>query len=230
MFAQDRPGSKDELYAALATAARAMGNGHRAEIIDVLAQGERSVDATAGQIGQSVANTSHHLRLLADVGLLRSRRDGQRILYRVASDRVVDLWAALREVAAEHVDEVETAAAQYLGDRGDIESVTAEELAERLAGGKVVLVDVRPEAEFAAGHIPGARSVPIDRLEGLVDSLPKRREVVAYCRGPYCVYADEAVRLLLQHGRRARRLEVGLPDWRRAGHLVEVSPPEELSA
>ncbi|MGI8756459.1 MAG: ArsR/SmtB family transcription factor [Acidimicrobiales bacterium] len=222
--------SKDQLYAALASAARAMGNGHRAEIVDVLAQGERSVDSVAHEIGQSVANTSHHLRLLSNAGLLESRRNGQRIIYRVADDRVIELWSVLREVASTHVGEVESAAAAYLGSREDIQSVTAEELAERVARGKVVLLDVRPEAEFEAGHIPGARSAPICRLVGLIDTLPKRREIVAYCRGPYCVYADQAVRLLRQHGRRASRLDVGLPDWRRAGRPVEPPVAEELSA
>lgn len=222
--------SKDALYGALASVARALGNGHRAEIIDLLAQGERSVDGMAQAIGQSVANTSHHLRLLADVGLLESRRDGQRVLYRLASQQVGDLWALTRHVAATHVTEVRPAAVAYLGDRDDIELVTAEQLADRLAAGRVVLLDVRPQVEFSAGHIPGARSAPIDDLDQIVDTLPRRREIVAYCRGPYCVYADEAVRLLRSSGRRASRLDVGLPDWRRSGRPVESQPAEDLSA
>lgn len=214
--------AKDALFDALASVARALGSGRRAEIVDVLAQGERSVDEVAGEIGQSFANTSHHLRLLASSGLVRSRRDGSRVVYRLASDRVADLWAAVRDVAAHHVAEVAVLAGEYLGDRDDIEQVSATELAERVARGRVVVLDVRPQAEYRAGHIAGAVSLPIETLMSRPLKLPRRGEVVAYCRGPYCVYADDAVRLLEARGVRARRLDVGFPEWRRAGLPVET--------
>jgi rhodanese-related sulfurtransferase len=211
------------LFDALASVAQALGNGRRAEIVDVLAQGERSVDEIAREISQSVANTSQHLQVLARAGLVRSRREGTRVFYRLASDRVDDLWAAVREVAVRHVAEVTVLADEYLGERGGIEQLSAAELEERLARGDVVVLDVRPEAEYQAGHIAGARSAPLSSLESAVAELPRRREVVAYCRGPYCVYADDAVRLLQERGLKARRLDVGYPEWRRAGLPVEAA-------
>jgi len=217
----ERRQAKNALFDAFASVAKALGSGRRAEVIDVLAQGERSVEDIAGQIDQSVANTSHHLRSLADAGLLQSRRDGQRIIYRLASDRVAELWAAVRDVAATHVADVEILADRYLGERDAVEGVDADELAERLGEGRVVVLDVRPASEYAAGHIAGARSVPIEVLDQAVASLPKSREVIAYCRGPYCVYADDAVRLLRQRGYRARRLDTGYPEWERAGLPVD---------
>jgi len=213
--------AKSALYDAFASVASALGNGRRAEIVDVLAQGERSVEDVAAEVGQSVAATSHHLRLLARSGLLRSRRQGTHVIYRLASDRVAELWSAVRDVAARHVAEVTILAGDYLGER--VEQLSAAELEERLALGKVVLLDVRPEAEYRAGHIAGATSAPLEQLPAMVASLPKRREVVAYCRGPYCVYADEAVRLLRARGVRARRLDVGFPEWRRSGRHVEAA-------
>jgi rhodanese-related sulfurtransferase len=214
--------AKTALFDAFASVARALGSGRRAEIVDVLAQGERSVDEIAGEISQSLANTSHHLQFLARAGLVRSRREGTRIFYRLASDRVGDLWAAVREVAEGHVAEIHVLADDYLGARDGIEQVTPPELSERLARGDVVVLDVRPTPEFEAGHIPGALSAPLDALEAVAAKLPRRREIVAYCRGPYCVYADDAVRLLRQRGLKARRLDVGLPEWRRAGLPIEV--------
>ena len=210
--------AKDALFDAFASVGHALGNGRRAEIVDVLAQGERSVDEVASEIGQSLANTSHHLRVLAHAGLVRSRREGARVVYRLASERVAELWAAVRDVAVRHVAEVSVLSAEYLGDRGDVEQVSAEELAERLARGEVVVLDVRPEPEYRAGHIAGARSAPVDELETQIDEIARpRTEVIAYCRGPYCVYADDAVRILRARGVRARRLDVGFPEWRRAG-------------
>jgi rhodanese-related sulfurtransferase len=214
--------AKDSLFAAFASVAKALGNGHRAEIVDVLAQGERSVDDLAVEIGQSVANTSQHLQVLSQAGLVQSRRAGTRVIYRPASEGVVDLWTAVRGVAVEHVASVEVLADAYLGDRSEVESVSMDDLAARLAEGSVVLLDVRPRAEFRAGHLPDAVSVPIDELPGLVDELPGGLDVVAYCRGPYCVYADDAVRLLRARGRAARRLDVGVREWRRAGLPVAV--------
>lgn len=215
--------AKAALFDAFASVAQALGSGRRAEIVDVLAQGERPVDEIAGEIAQSVANTSQHLQVLARAGLVRPRREGTRIYYRLASDRVGDLWAAVREVAVRHVAEVNVLADEYLGERDEVEQVSADELARRLAQGEVVVLDVRPEAEYRAGHIAGARSVPLPALDSLAAKLPRRREVVAYCRGPYCVYADDAVRLLRERGFRARRLDVGYPEWRRAGLPVEAA-------
>jgi len=222
--------AKDALFDAFASVGKALGNGRRAEIVDVLAQGERSVDEIATEIGQSVANTSHHLHHLADAGLLQSRRDGQRIIYRLTSDRVAELWAALRDIAVTHVAEVEVLADAYLGDRDEIEQVTATELADRLARGRVVVLDVRPTDEYLAGHIAGARSIPMAELTTATDKLPKSREVIAYCRGPYCLYADDAVRLLRQRGYKARRLDTGYPEWHRAGLPTEAPVPEEQPA
>jgi rhodanese-related sulfurtransferase len=215
--------AKVALFDAQSSVARALGNGRRAEIVDVLAQGERSVDELAVEISQSVANTSQHLQVLAKAGLVRSRRAGTRVFYRLASDRVGELWAAVREVAARHVAEISVLADEYLGERDGVEQVTAAELEERLARGDVVVLDVRPEPEFRAGHIRGAQSVPISRLEPVVSDLPQRKEIVAYCRGPYCVYADDAVRLLRERGLKARRLDVGYPEWRRAGLPTETA-------
>lgn len=215
--------AKAALFDAFASVAQALGSGRRAEIVDVLAQAERSVEEIATEIGQSLANTSHHLQLLSRAGLVRSRRQGTRIYYRLASDRVGDLWAAVREVAERHVAEVHVLADEYLGERDGVEQIAAEELLARLARGTVIVLDVRPEPEYRAGHIPGALSAPLGSLDSVAARLPKRRAIVAYCRGPYCVYADDAVRLLQERGLKARRLDVGLPEWRRAGHPVESS-------
>jgi rhodanese-related sulfurtransferase len=219
----NRRTAKDELFDAFASVAAALGSGRRAEIVDVLAQGERSVEDVALEVDRSTAATSHHLRLLAKAGLARSRREGNRVFYRLASERVAELWAAVRDVAARQVAEVSVLAGEYLGEREGVEVLSARELHERLEEGKVVILDVRPEAEYRAGHIPGAVSAPLERLESIATGLPKRREVVAYCRGPYCVYADDAVRLLRGRGLRARRLDVGFPEWRRAGLPVELA-------
>jgi rhodanese-related sulfurtransferase/DNA-binding HxlR family transcriptional regulator len=215
--------AKSALFEAFASVAQSIGNGRRAEIVDVLAQGERSVDELAGEIEQSIANTSHHLQQLAKAGLVRSRREGTRIYYRLASDRVVDLWAAVREVAEHHLADVHVLARDYLGERDEIEQLSPAELEQRLARGQVVVLDVRPEREYEAGHIPGAVSAPLAKLESVAASLPKRKEIVAYCRGPYCIYADDAVRLLHSRGLKARRLDVGFPEWQRAGLPVEIA-------
>jgi len=209
--------AKDALYGAFAEVAKALASGRRAEIVDLLAQGERSVDEIAGEIGQTVANTSHHLRAMARAGVLRTRREGTRIVYMLASDRVTELWVAMRGVAAEHVAGIDRLARDYLGDRSRLEAVGRRELAARLDAGDIVLLDVRPTPEFEAGHIPGARSVPVGELRQHLRSLPRDVEVVAYCRGPYCVYADDAVRFLRRRGYRAQRLEDGFPEWKRAG-------------
>jgi len=209
--------AKDALFEAFAEAAKAMASGRRAEIVDLLAQGERSVEEVAAEIGQSVANTSHHLRALARGGLVGTRRDGTHIYYALASERVEELWSAMRDVAVDHVAGLDRLASAYLGDRDGVELVDRKELAARLKRGEVFVLDVRPEREFVAGHIAGARSVPISELRRHLRALPKNAEVVAYCRGPYCVYADDAVRELNRKGFRARRLVDGFPEWKRAG-------------
>ena len=214
--------AKDALYEAFSEVAKAMASGRRAEIVDVLAQGERSVEEIAGEIDQSVANTSHHLRALARAGLVNTRRDGTRIYYALASERVGALWSALRDVAGEHLAGLARLASAYLGDRDGIDVVNRDELASRLKRREVVVLDVRPEVEFEAGHIAGARSVPITELRRQLRALSKDAEVVAYCRGPYCVYADDAVRELNRRGFRARRLIDGYPEWKRAGLPVAV--------
>jgi rhodanese-related sulfurtransferase len=214
--------AKDALFDGFAEVAKALANGRRAELVDVLAQGERHVEELSEEIGQSVANTSFHLRSLAATGLVTTRREGTRIYYRLTSDRVVELWSALRDVAGAHHAELYDLAAAYLGDRSRLEKVTQAELAARLASGDVIVLDVRPTAEYCAGHIAGARSIPIDGLAENLKSIPRGVEVVAYCRGPYCVMADDAVRLLRRRGHKAARLEGGFPEWRQAKLPVET--------
>ena len=209
--------AKDALFEALASVAKALGNGHRAEIIDVLAQGERSVDDLSDEIGQSVANTSHHLRSLARAGVLTTRRDGTRVFYRLTSERVAELWAAMRDVAAAHVADLDHLARAYLGASDGVEEISRDELAQRLRAGDVIVLDVRPSAEYNAGHVLGARSIPITELRRQVRALPRDADIVAYCRGPYCVYANDAVKQLRKRGYTARRLEDGYPEWQRDG-------------
>ena len=206
-----------------------MASGRRSELIDVLAQGERHVDELAAEIGQSVANTSFHLRVLAGAGLVTTRRDGTRVYYRLASSRVAELWSALRDVAAAHYDEIDALARAYLGRRDELDQITRAELVQRIDDGEVVVIDVRPTTEYDAGHIAGARSVPADRLVRELSSLPDELEVVAYCRGPYCVFADDAVRLLRRRGRRARRLEDGFPEWRDAALPVASATADAVT-
>lgn len=209
--------AKTALFDGFAQVAKALSTGRRIEMIDVLEQGERHVEELAAEIDQSVANTSFHLRALAVAGLARTRRDGNRILYRLASPQVGALWTALREVAIAHHDEIDALATAYLGDRPEFEPIGRAELARRLDDGGLLVIDVRSEPEYAAGHIAGARCIPIDDLDRRLAELPNDLEIVAYCRGPFCVYADEAVRRLASAGRPARRLEDGFPQWRDAG-------------
>ena len=216
--------AKAALFDGLVTAAKALASGRRAEIVDVLAQGERPVEEIATEIEQSVANTSQHLQQLLRAGLVATRRDGTRIYYSLADDRVAELWAMLRSVAAEHVAEIERLATAYLGDRGQLQTVTRAQLKRRLGRRDVLVLDVRPLPEYEAGHIAGAVSVPIEDLSKRLRDLPPDAEVVAYCRGPYCAYADQAVRALRRRGRRAARLEDGYPEWARAGLPVMSQP------
>lgn len=217
----DHRRAKDALFDGFADVARALASGRRAELVDVLVQGERHVEELAVEIGQSVANTSFHLRTLAGSGLVTTRRDSTRIYYRLASARIVDLWLAMRDIAAAHHHDLDDLARAYLGERDDLDEIDRDELAARLACGDVIVVDVRPPAEYAAGHITGARSVPLERLAEQLGVLPHDMAVVAYCRGRYCIMADEAVRLLRASGRTAVRLADGYPEWARAGLPVE---------
>lgn len=215
--------AKDALYDGLAAVAKALGNGRRAELVDVLAQGERPVEELAREIGQSVANTSHHLQHLLRAGLVRTRREGTHIYYSLATARVGELWAAVRDVARTQVAELDGLATAYLGDRSGLETIGREELAKRVQDGDVVVLDVRPEPEYRAGHIVGAISVPVEEIARRLRAIPKDRQVVAYCRGPFCVYADDAVRALRLRGYQAVRLDDGYPEWDRAGLPVETS-------
>ena len=209
--------AKDALYEGLSSVAKALGTGRRAELVDVLAQGERSVEELAGEIGQSVANTSQHLQVLLRAGLVRTRRDRARVFYSLAGDAVGGLWRSMREVAGQHVDRLDELAAAYLGDRSQLATISHDELLQRMRAGEVVVLDVRPAAEYAAGHLPGAVNVPPDELETRLADLPADQPVVAYCRGPLCAYADTAVRSLTARGRPALRLIDGLPEWAAAG-------------
>ena len=214
--------AKDALFTAFSEVAKALASGRRVEIVDLLAQGERSVEEIAGEIDQSIANTSHHLRALARSGLVTTRRDGTRIFYALAGERVEDLWSAARDVAEAHLAGLSRLAEAYLGDQDGVDVVSRAELAERLSRGEVVVLDVRPGAEYRAGHILGARSMPVGELRRHLRALTPAAEVVAYCRGAYCVFADDAVRALTKKGFRARRLEDGFPEWKRAGLPVAV--------
>lgn len=205
--------AKVALFDALTDSAKALANGRRAELVDVLLQGERSVEDLAVEIHQSAANTSQHLQRLLRSGLVRTRRDGNRIYYSLSSPLVGTLWQTMRQVAEQHVVDLERLAEDYVGDRRALTTMTRDQLLARLREGDVVVLDVRPEPEYTAGHIPGAISVPIHALEARLGQIPAGADVVAYCRGPYCVYADEAVRVLAAAGRSAARLEDGFPDW-----------------
>ena len=208
---------KSALYQQLGRVAQALASGSRLQILEFVAQGERSVDALAAMAGLSVANTSKHLQGLRQAGLVAARKEGLRVYYSLAGDDVVALISALRAVAEHRVAEVERLVRLWLAHRDEMEAVPAVELLERAKKGLVTVLDVRPAAEYAAGHIPGAINVPLEKLESFLSKLPKRKEVVAYCRGPYCLMSFEAVEKLRKKGWRARRLENGLPEWRAAG-------------
>jgi rhodanese-related sulfurtransferase len=206
--------AKQALFEAIALMGKGFSSPRRLELLDLLAQAPRSVEELAQLSGQSIANTSQHLQALHAAGLVTREREGTRVRYALAGEEALRLWLAVRDASAARLAEVERAAHDYLG--GDVESIGREELVRRLADGDVVLVDVRPPEEYAAGHIEGARSVPIAELEQRLADLPADREVVAYCRGPFCAYAHEAVRRLNDAGREARRLDDGWPEWRLA--------------
>ncbi len=190
---------------------KAFASPRRLELLDVLAQGPRSVDDLATASGQSMANASQHLKALYAAGVVTRQRERNRILYALAGDDILALWLSLRDVSAARLAEVERAAREYLGE--EVQAVDRDELVARLRRGDAVLVDVRPREEYAAGHIDGARSIPLEELEGRLSELPQDAEVVAYCRGPFCAYAHEAVRRVQATGRPARRLHEGWPEW-----------------
>jgi rhodanese-related sulfurtransferase len=217
--------AKTEMYEQFARAGKALSSAKRLELLDLLAQGERTVDSLAQASGLGLSTASQHLQALKDSGLVRVRRDGTFMRYRLAGDDVAVLFALLRTVAATHLADAERAAAEYLGGSepaGD--PIAREELLRRARAGDVVVLDVRPAVEYASGHIPGAVSVPLDELEECLEDLPEDVDIVAYCRGAYCVLAYEAVRRLQSAGRRGRRLDEGMLEWRLAGLPVESDP------
>lgn len=208
---------KTALYEQLGKVAQALGSASRLQILEYLAQAERSVETLAAMTGLSMANTSKHLQALRHAGLVNPRKDGLRVYYSLAGDDVVFLMATLRSVAERRVAEVERLVTLWVSHRDEMEPVPASELLERARKGLVTVLDVRPAEEYAAGHIPGAINVPLEKLESVLSTLSKRKEVIAYCRGPYCVMSFQAVAKLRKQGFRARRLENGLPEWRAAG-------------
>ncbi len=213
---------KLKLFAGLAEIGRALGNEHRLRILELLAQHETSVEALAGRVGLSIANASQHLRLLRAAGLLTSRRDGKRVLYMVSDPTVLELTAALGHVGERNLAQVREVVNGYFRERDAFEPISRQELRRRLKDDVVTLLDVRPGDEFAAGHLPSAINIPLRDLPRRLSELPRNREVVAYCRGAYCVLAFEAVALLRQRGFTAMRLEEGFPEWRAAGLPVET--------
>jgi rhodanese-related sulfurtransferase len=215
---------KDRLYVEFATIAKALASPHRLELLDLLAQGERSVDELAREISQSLANTSAHLQVLRQARLVEADKRGLQMVYRLASPEVFALWRMLRDLGTARLAEVDRLVETYLMDRASLHAVDMAELRHLMDEGRVTLLDVRPELEYRQGHIAGARSIPVAELEHRLAELPPDREVVAYCRGPYCVYADEAAQLLQRHGFRVRRLKDGFPEWRAAGLPTDVSP------
>ncbi|MGD9734240.1 MAG: ArsR/SmtB family transcription factor [Solirubrobacterales bacterium] len=212
--------AKQTLFEAIALMGKAFASPRRLELLDLLAQAPRSVEDIARASGQSTANASQHLQALHAAGMVTRTREGTRVVYALAGEEALRLWLALRDASAAQLAEVERAAQDYLGE--DVETIGREDLLERLSSGDVVLVDVRPPEEFAAGHIEGARSIPLAELERRLAELPADREVIAYCRGPFCAYSHDAVRRLKDAGRTARRLEDGWPEWR----LAHASPQQ----
>jgi rhodanese-related sulfurtransferase len=213
---------KDKLFEQFARVGKALANPHRLELLDLLAQGERTVEDLAREAGMSVANTSRHLQELRAARFVEVRREGLYGYYWLADERVFAAWRAIRDLGEARLAEIDRLVGTYLTDRDSLEAVRAEVLFVKMHEEGVVVLDVRPEEEYRSGHIPGARSVPVERLEAYLEEIPRDREVVAYCRGPYCVFSDEAVALLRSRGYRARRLQEGLPDWRAAGLPVEM--------
>jgi DNA-binding transcriptional ArsR family regulator len=216
---------KDRLYAQFARVGKALGSPHRIEILELLAQGERTVESLATEIGLSLANASQHLQALRRAALVDSRRDGLFVYYRLADSAVFSLCTAIRGVAERRLADLERLLNEHFGDRSQPEAIGMRDLLERMRSRDVVVLDARPANEYEAGHIAGAISVPIDELHERLRSLPRDKEYVAYCRGPYCIYADRAVELLTKSRRRARRLLEGFPEWRAAGFPISRNEP-----
>ncbi len=214
---------KKALFAEFAAVARALGSEHRLDLLEHLAQGERSVETLAQRTGIPFANVSQHLQGLRKTGLVVARRNGRHVLYRIANDSVLRLLASLRDVAEHQIAEVERIVAGYFRNRDSLEPVSRKELAVRIKDGLVTVLDVRPEDEFADGHIPGAVNIPLSQLRKRLPELPKKQEIIAYCRGPWCVLAFEAVAHLRKRGLKARRLDGGLPEWKIAGLPVQAA-------
>ncbi|MDA8363112.1 MAG: metalloregulator ArsR/SmtB family transcription factor [Gammaproteobacteria bacterium] len=217
------PDVKQRLYGEIARIGKAVCHGYRLELLEYLAQGERTVESLARLAGLSVANTSQHLRSLRQGGLVSARKDGQYVYYMLADDEVIRLLASMRKLAEAHLAEVERLVRSYLTVKDDLEPVPRAELLDRARQGLVTVVDVRPEEEYASGHVPGAMNLPIRNLEQKLRDLPHDQEIVAYCRGPHCVLAYDAVARLRREGFQARRLEGGFPEWREAGMPVEIA-------
>lgn len=213
---------KNQLYEQFARIGKALANPHRLELLDVLAQCERTVEALAEETGISVANASQHLQILRAARLVEVRREGVSMYYRLADESVFALWQAMRTVGEAQLAEIDRVVQTFLHDRQHWQPITAQELLRRLNNEQVLVLDVRPAEEYTVGHLPHARSMPITELEARLSELPADKEIVAYCRGPYCVFADEAVTLLRQHGYTAARLQEGFPDWRLLGFPVET--------
>ena len=213
--------SKAQLYQLFARLASALANPHRLELLDLLVQAPRTVEDLARQADMSVANTSQHLQRLKSANLVVDERNGLFIRYHLADPAVARLWLELRGVAGQQLAEVDQALSGYRPLRHDYETISIDELQARLARDEVSLLDVRPTVEFQAGHLPGAVSIPLDELEGRLNEIPQGKLVVAYCRGPYCVFADQALELLSKHGRDVARLEEGVAEWQFAGNLLE---------
>lgn len=212
---------KQRLYEAIGRVAAALGSAGRLQILELVAQGERGVDTLAAMTGLSVANTSKHLQALRQAGLVNGRKEGLRVYYALAGDDVSLLLASLRGVAEHRAADVERLLRTWLAHRDELDPVPAREVLERLRKGLVTVLDVRPAEEYASGHLPGAINVPMEKLETYLSKLPKRKEVVAYCRGPYCLMSFDAVEKLRRRGFKAKRMEDGYPEWRAAGLPVE---------
>lgn len=212
---------KDQLYEQFARIGKALSNPHRLELLELLAQGERTVEELAKEASLPIANASQHLQVLRAAQLVDVRRDGLYAYYRLSDERVFGVWQALRDLGELQLAEVNRLVQSFLQDRSALQTVNAAELVERMEAGDVLVLDVRPELEYRSGHIPEARSIPIDELEARLSELPNDQEIIAYCRGPYCVFADEAVTLLQKHGYSARRLVEGLPDWQALNLPIE---------
>jgi DNA-binding transcriptional ArsR family regulator/rhodanese-related sulfurtransferase len=216
---------KDRLYAQFSRVGKALGSPHRIEILELLAQGERTVDSLATEVGLSLANASQHLQALRQAALVDSRKEGLFVYYRLADPAVFELCATIRRVAERRLADLERLLSEHFGARSQPAAVGMRDLLERIRSRDVIVLDARPVNEYEAGHITGAISVPIDELQERLRSLPRDKEYVAYCRGPYCVYADRAVELLLKSRRRARRLVEGFPEWRSAGFPITLGDP-----